>query len=351
MFWNDDEKYMNRCLDLASRAEGMTYPNPVVGAVLVHDGRIIGEGFHLKAGGPHAEVVAVESVREKHLISASTLYVSLEPCSHFGKTPPCADMIIEKKIPRVVIGTADTSSKVGGSGIRRLLAAGVDVVTGVREAECRRINRRFFTYHEKRRPYITLKWAMSSDGYIDLKREPGSAPGPNWISGKAERVLVHKWRSEEESVLVGAGTVRTDDPSLNVRYWTGKDPLKLVLSKSGKLGKTLKINETNGKVIVFTSDPGHENGNGMHYLLKDDLPSALQVAGHLYELGIQSVLVEGGSEVLNHFIQNGLWDEARIFTGRIPFREGIKAPGIEGVASEAFDFESSRLEIVVNECK
>ena len=201
-----DNKFMKRCLDLAVRAEGMTYPNPLVGSVIVYEGVIIGEGYHLRAGAPHAEVNAINSVSDKLLLSKSTLYVSLEPCSHSGKTPPCADFIVSNNIPRVVVGTADTSSKVSGRGISRLKTAGCDVICGILEAECRSINRRFFTFHEKGRPYITLKWAQSADGYIDVPRNGKSKSKPAWITGKSERVLVHRWRASEQSILVGAHT-------------------------------------------------------------------------------------------------------------------------------------------------
>jgi diaminohydroxyphosphoribosylaminopyrimidine deaminase/5-amino-6-(5-phosphoribosylamino)uracil reductase len=225
--------FMKRCLELASKAEGMTYPNPMVGSVIVHEGKIIGEGFHLKAGGPHAEVNAINSVSDKSKLKDSTLYVNLEPCSHFGKTPPCADLIIANSVPRVVIGTLDTSEKVSGQGLSRLKNAGCEVITGVLEKECRRLNRRFFTFHEKNRPYITLKWAQSADGYLDMIRTSDQNTGPNWITGNPERVLVHRWRAGEQAILVGAGTLRVDNPKLNVREWTGNNPLRLVLSSSG----------------------------------------------------------------------------------------------------------------------
>ncbi len=342
-------KYMERCLDLAVRAEGTTYPNPMVGAVIVYNDRIIGEGYHIRSGGPHAEVVAINSVRDKSLLRNSTLYVSLEPCSHFGKTPPCADLIIECGIPRVVIGTADTSPKVGGAGIARLRAAGLDVVTGLLEENCRRLNRRFFTFNEKKRPYITLKWAQSSDRFMDIRRTETSPAGPNWISGKTERVLVHKWRSEEQAILVGAETARIDNPSLNVRYWHGKDPAKIILSNSGKIGNYLTNIKTNGTVIVFTALAGDSSGNLIINQLEKEKPASLQVADYLYGEGIQSLLVEGGAMVISHFINSGMWDEARIFTGYREFRDGVRAPEIDGKLIEIKDFDTSRLEIVLND--
>ncbi len=253
---NDQIKFMRRCLELASKAEGLTYPNPMVGAVIVNEGKIIGEGYHLKAGGPHAEVIAINSVSDRTKLKESTLYVSLEPCSHFGRTPPCTELIISCSIPRVVVGCTDTSEKVSGRGISGLIEAGCEVTTGVLEEECRRLNRRFFTFHEKRRPYITLKWAQSADGYLDIKRSENHVNQPTWITGKPERVLVHKWRSEEESILVGAGTVRADNPGLNVRDWKGKDPLRLILSASGYFGRGASVFDEGTGAILFTENTG-----------------------------------------------------------------------------------------------
>jgi diaminohydroxyphosphoribosylaminopyrimidine deaminase / 5-amino-6-(5-phosphoribosylamino)uracil reductase len=346
---NEDVKFMSRCLDLAVRAEGFTYPNPMVGAVIVHKGVIIGEGYHLKAGEAHAEVNAINSVKNKSLLKESTLYVSLEPCSHFGKTPPCSELIISHSIPRIVIGTIDTSGKVSGNGAEQLARAGCDVTAGVLEGECRRINRRFFTWHEKGRPYVTLKWAQSQDGYIDIRRSGGSNTGPNWISGMTERVLVHKWRASEEAILVGAETIRKDYPELNVRYWKGKDPVKLILTRSGNLDKYLSGSETNGTVIVFTENADAETENAGKVLLRKDIASAVQILDHLYTMGIQSVFIEGGAEVLNHFISEGLWDEARIFTGKKDFCEGVLAPAVEGRSCSQVDFGKSRLEVIFNE--
>lgn len=349
MIVESQDKFMRRCIDLAGKAEGLTYPNPLVGAVLVYDDKIIGEGYHLKAGEPHAEVNAINSVTEKSLIPRSILYVSLEPCSHFGKTPPCADQILDWKIPKIVIGTTDTSNNVSGNGIRKLLNNGKEVVTGILEEECRWLNRRFFTFHEKRRPYIILKWAQSADGYIDVIRETDSSAEPHWISGKPERVLVHKWRAEEQAILVGAGTARNDNPSLNVRYWSGTDPVKLILSNSGDIDKYLTVNETNGTVIVFTGNPGHDAGNAVKVELKKDSPAAVQIARYLYDNGLQSLFIEGGAQVLSHFISTGLWDEARIFTGNVDFRRGVKAPGIKGKQISMVSFDLSRLETLIND--
>lgn len=341
----DDNKFMRRCLDLASGAEGLTYPNPLVGSVVVHKGKIIGEGYHLKAGESHAEVIAINSVTDRQKLKESTLYVNLEPCSHFGKTPPCADFIIANEIPRVVIGTIDTSDRVSGQGVKKLKDAGCDVRTGFLEDECRRLNRRFFTFHEKRRPYITLKWAQSADGYLDIKRSPEHIPSPNWISGKPERILVHKWRATEQSILVGAGTVRADSPRLDVREWSGANPLKLILSSSGNLSHESTIHNTLSKVIVFTHNPDSVIPGTEIVVLRRDEPSSVQITDYLYSAGIQSLFIEGGADVLNHFINTGLWDEARIFTGQAFFNDGVKAPDAEGHLFSKQVFSLSALEI------
>ncbi|MBN2634479.1 MAG: bifunctional diaminohydroxyphosphoribosylaminopyrimidine deaminase/5-amino-6-(5-phosphoribosylamino)uracil reductase RibD, partial [Bacteroidales bacterium] len=301
---------MHRCLDLAMMAEGRTYPNPLVGSVIVYDGKIIGEGYHVRAGDRHAEVVAIDSVKDKEKLRESTLYVNLEPCSHYGKTPPCADLIVEKGIKKVVVGTVDTSSKVSGRGILKLRKSGCEVLTGVHEASCRWLNRRFFTFHEKKRPYVILKWAQSSDGFLDAERNPGDECSPRWITGEAERVLVHRWRASEQSILAGAGTLRADNPQLNVRCWSGKDPIRLILSSSGRLDPGLALFNTSGSNIIFTHNENVSIPDAMIKKLEKNQESAKQVLQFLYQSDIQSVFVEGGSEVLNHFIDTGLWDEA-----------------------------------------
>ena len=341
----DDDKFMRRCLELASKAEGLTYPNPMVGSVIVYDRKILGEGYHLRSGESHAEVKAINSVSDKAKLKLSTLYVNLEPCSHFGKTPPCADFIISNGIPRVVIGTIDTSEKVSGKGVTRLREAGCEVKSGILEADCRRLNRRFFTFHEKGRPYITLKWAKSADGYLDIIRSGDHKREPTWITGKPEKVLVHKWRASEQAILIGAGTVRADDPRLNVREWKGSDPLKLILSSSGSLNIGSSVNNTNKKTVVFTHNSTAGIPDVVKVMLKERLHSSAQICEYLYSSGIQSLFIEGGAEVLNHFISTGLWDEARVFTGEEHFREGVKAPVISGVLFSKTIFSGSILEI------
>jgi diaminohydroxyphosphoribosylaminopyrimidine deaminase/5-amino-6-(5-phosphoribosylamino)uracil reductase len=341
----EDNIFMKRCLELASKAEGLTYPNPMVGSVIVHDGMIVGEGFHLKAGGPHAEIIAINSVSDRAKLKSSTLYVNLEPCSHFGKTPPCSDFIISNGIPRVVIGTTDTSEKVSGEGIRRLRNSGCEVISGVIEKESRILNKRFFTFIEKKRPYIILKWAQSADGYLDINRLENSRKGPNWITGKAERVLVHRWRASEQAILVGAETLRTDNPKLNVREWGGPQPLKLILSSSGNLRHDFSADGTNGTVVVFTHNKMANFRDAVKAELDEKMPSSGQIADYLYKSGIQSLLIEGGAKVLNHFIATGFWDEMRIFTGKNSFMKGIRAPDVSGILSSKHIFRDSTLEI------
>ena len=275
----------------------------------------------------------------------STLYVNLEPCSHYGKTPPCADFIISNSIPRVVVGAVDTSSKVSGAGIRKLRAAGVEVVTGVLENESRWLNRRFFISNEERRPWIILKWAKSRDGYIDVERDTESGSGPTWISGNPERVLVHRWRSFEQAILVGAGTVRTDNPKLNVREWKGNNPLVVILSASGQLS----AGSIEGRMKIFTNNKEASVPGAEMVLLREDEPACKQVAAHLYNSGIQSLFIEGGASILNHFIMNNLWDEARIFTGKNDFSGGVVSPDIKGFMIAGHDFQGSKLQIYLNE--
>jgi diaminohydroxyphosphoribosylaminopyrimidine deaminase/5-amino-6-(5-phosphoribosylamino)uracil reductase len=346
MHEHDDIKFMKRCLDLAGRAEGMTRPNPMVGSVIVYNDKIIGEGYHLKAGTLHAEVLAINSVSDKKLLKHSALYVNLEPCSHFGKTPPCVDMIIETGIKRVVAGTTDTSKNVSGAGIRRLKDAGIEVATGVLEDDSRFINRRFFTFNEKQRPFIILKWAQSKDGFIDILREVSSDRKPLWITGNPERSLVHRWRASEQAILVGANTVRTDNPKLNVRDWAGENPVRVVMSRSGHLEGVSDIFGTNGTDIVFTGSADAEIANAVIVKLQEDECSFKQVVKYLYNIGIQSLLVEGGTEILSGFISSGLWDEARIFYGKDDFGNGVKAPEINGTLYLQSEFSRSFLRVI-----
>lgn len=283
-------------------------PNPSVGAVLVHKKRIIAEGFTSAYGGPHAEVncIAYAKANTPQLIPESTLYVSLEPCSHFGKTPPCADLIIRSQIPRVVIGTIDPYAQVAGRGIQKLKDAGIEVIVGVLEKECLESNARFFTFHLKKRPYIILKWAASQDGFIAPVSK--NKQEPVWITNRFSRQLVHKWRSEEQAILIGAATALADNPSLTTRDWSGESPIRVVLDNRANLPKELNVFNEDAKTIrLSTTNP-------------------IEICKHLYTNGIQSIIIEGGARTLQAFIDANFWDEARVFAGTSVFKAGVKAP-------------------------
>lgn len=340
-----DIKYMRRAIELAEMAGGRTRPNPLVGAVIVHGGMIIGEGFHTMAGEDHAEVEALKRVADRSLIWNSDIYVTLEPCSHQGRTPPCAEMIAREGFRRVIIGTVDTSTKVSGRGIEIIRKAGCSVITGILEDRCRYINRRFFTHHEKGRPYIILKWAATADGYLDAERNPGMTPGPNWITGDEERIMVHKWRSQEHSVMIGENTLCNDDPSLDVRYWSGLNPVRIVISDSSFLDPGYRLLSDGMKTMVFSSKPGQSTGS-VEYIAINRREEALQeVLSELSHREIQSVMVEGGTTLLQQFIAGSLWDEARVFTGKTTFGKGLPAPAIKGYHVDSIEFENSTLDI------
>lgn len=315
LYSQPDEMYMQRCLQLASCGVGGTSPNPAVGAVIVCDGRIIGEGYHIKAGEPHAEVNAVRSVKDfdKHLLPLSTIYVSLEPCSHYGKTPPCADLIIACKIPRVVVGVTDANACVNGGGIARLRAAGVEVVVGVLRDKAFDINRNFFTYHSLCRPHITLKWAESADGFMDAVRESPLCP-PAKISTPLSRVAVHKLRSRSDAILVGTRTALLDNPSLDVRFWGGRSPLRLVIDRRGVLPSSLNLFDGKQPTVVFTAcEQAGRYGLGVEQVVLDfsgDVPR--QILSFLSSRKINSLLVEGGSRLLQSFMDAALWDIIRV---------------------------------------
>ena len=320
-----NEKYMRRCLELAKKGIGTTRPNPSVGAVIVHNDKIIGEGFTSAYGGSHAEVNAIHSVKDQALLKEATIYVTLEPCSHFGKTPPCSDLIIEKQIPNVVIGTIDTHSVVAGKGIEKLKKNGCNVVVGVLEEECKLHHKRFFTVQNKNRPYVILKWAETADGFIAPKEKENQAPV--WISNEYAKQLVHKWRAEEHAILVGTHTVLADNPKLNVRSWTGNNPVRVVIDRSLKLDTNLAVFDESVKTIVITSldkESIHENLIFEKVNFKKELPK--QILEVLSKHKIQSLIVEGGAVTLQSFIKDNLWDEARVFIGNNEFVEGVKAP-------------------------
>ena len=326
--------FMQRCLDLAILGMGDVAPNPMVGCVIVHDGIIIGEGYHQKFGQPHAEVNAIRSVKNQELLAQSTLYVSLEPCTHFGKTPPCSDLIIENRIPRVVIGTIDPFAKVAGKGIERMQNAGIQVEVGVLEKECHEQNRRFFTFHEKKRPYILLKWAQTLDGFIDTDRT--ETQHPTWITNALSKRLVHKQRSEESSILIGTNTAEYDNPALTVREWTGNQPVRLVIDRTGRLDSGLHIFDKKAPTWVFTREEQSDIENLQFISLDFGLNILPQMLSELYKRDILSVIVEGGSVLLNSFLDAGLWDEAFVYTGNQFFGKGVAAPHISG---ETIGFE------------
>ncbi|KQB39159.1 Riboflavin biosynthesis protein RibD [Flavobacterium aquidurense] len=302
----------------------------MVGSVVVYEDQIIGEGWHRKAGEPHAEVNAIQSVKDKSLLKKATIYVSLEPCSHFGKTPPCCDLIIEHKIPNVVVGTVDPNEKVAGNGIRKLITSGANVIVGVLENECNELNKRFFTFHQKKRPYIILKWAESEDGFLSPEKETNQDRKPFWITNQYSRQLVHKWRSEEQAILAGTQTVIDDNPKLNTRDWSGNNPVRVVLDQNNRISKDSFIFDDSIKTIVFTKSETNGSTENTNFEIidfnQDIIPQILAV---LYQHQIQSVIIEGGLQTLQSFIDENIWDEARIFIGKSIFRKGTKAPIIQ----------------------
>ena len=338
------EFYMQKCLDLALKGIGYVAPNPMVGSVIVYKGIVIGKGYHKNYGSHHAEVNAINSVEDKSLLQKSTLYVNLEPCSHFGKTPSCANLIIEHKIPKVIVGCVDSFSEVAGKGILKMKNKGVEVVVGVLEKESREINRRFFTFHEKKRPYIILKWAESKDELI----APKNQQEPFWMTSSDSKKLVHKWRAEEDAILVGRITAEKDNPSLTVRELKGENPIRIVIDKDLKLSSDLNLFNSEVKTIIFNAIKSEETRTNQfikinfNYLTKNILEE-------LHKQNIQSVIVEGGSKTLRSFIDITMWDEARIFTTNKELKDGVKAPIIEGKILSAAKIDADFLKIIVND--
>lgn len=323
---NIHEKYIKRCIELAQNGLGTTYPNPMVGSVIVYEDKIIGEGWHKKAGEPHAEVNAVKSVKDKSLLKKATIYVSLEPCSHFGKTPPCCDLIIANEIPNVVVGTVDPNEKVAGRGILKLIEAGANVTVGVLEEECNELNKRFFTFHQKKRPYIILKWAESQDGFLAPEKEIDQARQPIWITNQYSRQLVHKWRTEEQAILVGTQTVVDDNPKLNARDWNGNNPVRVVIDQNNRIDENSFIFDDSVKTFIFSKESKRSKENTQFEVIDFDKNSIPQILDVLYQNQIQSIIIEGGRQTLQSFIDENLWDEARIFVGKTSFLNGTKAP-------------------------
>lgn len=315
-----DKLFMQRALQLAGYGKSTVSPNPMVGCVIVYDDKIIGEGWHQKAGEPHAEVLAIRSVENKELLKSATAYVTLEPCAHYGKTPPCAELLVEKQLRKVVIGAIDPNPLVAGKGIEILKKAGIEVETAVLEQECLEINKAFFTFMEKKRPYIVLKWAQTADRFIARENFDSK-----WISNPLSRQLVHKWRTEIDAILVGKNTVKYDDPQLTARDWSGKNPMRLVIDHNLALRNDLKIFDAEQKTMLFYSLDQKIEKQGVEFVqLKDD-DFLGDMMKHFHQEKIQSVLVEGGAQTVQSFIDAGLWDEARIFIAPVSFEKGIKA--------------------------
>ena len=333
--------YMKRALELANNGAGYVSPNPLVGCVIVHEDRIVGEGWHKKYGEAHAEVNAIKAVDDKTILKDSTLYVNLEPCSHQGKTPPCADLIIQQGIQKVIIANRDNNPLVGGMGIKKLRDAGITVITDILSKEGQDLNKRFFTYMEKQRPYIILKWAETSDGFMARKNNDS-----RWISDEYSRQLVHKWRSEEDAVLVGSGTAWHDNPMLNVRDWSGRDPVRVVIDRYLKLGPNQHLFNHTQRTICYNLVKEEADENLIYVRLKPEhfIESMIQ---HLYSQKIQSVIVEGGGKILTSFIQTNLWDEARIFVSPQKFTSGIPAPQISGLLKQTHKLDNDWLKIMV----
>jgi len=344
-----DEIMMQRCIQLAMNGFGTTYPNPMVGCVIVCHGKIIAESWHKKAGDPHAEANAINQIQNKEILKEATLYVSLEPCAHHGKTPPCTGLIIHNRIPKVVVGTVDPFAEVNGAGIQKMRNAGIEVKTGVLEKECRELNKRFFTFHQKERPYVVLKWAQTANGFMAVENQFNceAGGGQKWITNEYSRQLVHKWRTEEQAILVGRRTAEADNPQLNARLWLGNQPVRIVLDQDLKLNENLNLFDKSQPTIVF-SQKSKENLLNLKFIqVKFNENLAEQILTELYKNEIQSVIIEGGKKTLETFIQKGLWDEARIFTSEGIWKTGIGSPKFHGKLIHSKNIGSDQLEIFI----
>lgn len=339
-----DEQYMQKALELAKKGQGFVSPNPMVGCIIVHNDIIIGEGYHQKYGEAHAEVNAVNSVENKSLIKESIVYVTLEPCSHHGKTPPCADLLVKHLPKKVVVCNLDPNPLVAGRGMKKLENAGIETVTGVLEEKGKEINRRFFTFMTQNRPYIILKWAETQDGFIARKNYDSK-----WISCEASRKLVHQWRANEDSIMVGTNTAHYDNPSLNVRFGVkGKNPVRIVLDKNLRLDTSLNLFDQKQSTICLNFHK-EEQKEHLHYLQIDETTDILtESLKKLYQQNIQSIIIEGGTELLKSFIQDNLWDEARVFIGNQQFTEGISAPQLSQKSEIIETVEEDLLKIYFN---
>ena len=348
-----DEFYLKRCLELAALAIENVNPNPMVGCVIVANGKIIGEGYHQQYGQAHAEPNAVRQVMERfgaeaeHLFKQATAYVNLEPCAHFGKTPPCADLFVKHQLKKVVIGNRDPFDGVDGKGIEKLRNAGIEVVSGILDAECRYFNRRFFTRIEQKRPYIILKWAETANGYFAT-----NDGHQKWISGALAKRLAHQWRTEEDAILIGKQTALMDNPQLTSREFPGKNPIRLVIDKNLQIPLTNNIYNAAAKTIIFNEIKTDVTDN-IHYIQMEDMHFYLaqKIAFQLYLMDIQSVIIEGGAQILRQFLEASLWDEARIFTSSDSWNEGISSPAIKGNLIEQIKIEKDKLSIYINNLK
>ncbi len=342
-----DEQYMQRALQLAKLGGSNAAPNPMVGAVIVHNGNIIGEGFHEKFGGPHAEVNAVNSVTDHSLFKESTIYVTLEPCAHTGKTPPCADLLSYHQFKRVVVATRDPYEEVAGLGISKLRDKGIDVTVGVLQDEAIALNKRFFMLHQEKRPYITLKWAESADGFMDVLRTENATPQINWISGELSKVHTHSGRAKEQAILVGRGTVQNDNPSLTTRAFYGNSPTRIILDPSLKSPQESTIFHDGNKTVVLN----HTTNDTSHNIdfIKVDFNSAKVVSEELYKLNLSSVIIEGGRTTLQCFIDENLWDEAIVIKGAGLFEDGVKAPAFNFTPKNAMKVENDMHYCYVNQ--
>ncbi len=333
---------MQRALDLATRGLGRVSPNPLVGCVIVQDNRVIGEGWHQQYGGPHAEVHAVASVADPQQLKDSTVYVTLEPCAHHGKTPPCADLLVRQAVKRVVVATLDSNPLVRGLGVARLTQAGMDVSVGLCEKQARHQNRRFFTFIEKQRPYIILKWAQTADRFVAK-----STYESKWITHEYARQWVHRWRGEEDAILVGTKTAAHDNPQLNVRYWSGRNPIRVVLDRFLRLPPSLLLFDGSQPTLCYNVLK-HEELKHQQRVRVPEADFIQHVVHDLYLRKIQSVIVEGGAATLTSFIQAGLWDEARIFTASKTFGSGIPAPHLSGHLESKQDVRGDELTLLMH---
>lgn len=339
----NNEFYLNRCIKIAKKGIGKVSPNPLVGCVIINNNEIIGEGFHEKYGDKHAEVNAINNVKNKDQLKTSTLFVNLEPCCHHGKTPPCVDLIIKYKIPNVVIGSIDPFSKVQGKGIDKMREYGIKVTTNTLKEESENLNRRFFTFHNKKRPYIILKWAESSDGFI----APKNQTEPFWMTNKESKKLTHQWRAEEDAILIGRITAEKDNPLLTVRETKGNNPIRILIDRNLKISKKLKIFNDDSKTIIF-NDKISKNLNTNTFLKVNFNKIISNILKELYLQEVQSIIIEGGTKTIQSFIDQDLWDEARIFTTEKILNDGVLAPKINGKLITKKKIKNNNLEIIIS---